>query len=362
VIPTKVVRSVKRADVDPRQVVNEFENLLRKGAPLRIAGKAARDPDLLWRKRLKPKHKIRLFETDFYLTNVLQIPELRFFVGFVVQSVNDQPTIYPRIIYKDLSLAWRSASHFSILNGSIWVGKGDVRIDQHDGFETVESIEATTDLPTEMQTAVEKLLAETRRAANGDGIMELVLRQAPSAQVEPFADFRRPRAAAQADPKNLINHGQPVAWFAMPGDPKSLKLVDGFQPDFQDGIMERSRSRSRLYGGTLRRFRILSENRKIQYYFIAGARHVWIYPPQSTTTELTSFGVRTIDVKADDDLFIPGYEYHHWEQTDNGLELYSQIPDGYAGAVCPVDDVKADASPWLDQIPLIQEFRKQVMN
>ena len=125
--------------------------------------------------------------------------------------------------------------------------------------------------------------------------------------------------------------------------------------------MERAISRSKLYGGKLKRFRILSVNRRIQYYFVAGRRHSWIIPPQATTTELSSYGVRTIDVIADDDLFIPGYEYHHEEETPHGVEWYSQIPAGYAGEVCPVDDAKADASPWLDRIPVIQEFRRKVL-
>ena len=108
-------------------------------------------------------------------------------------------------------------------------------------------------------------------------------------------------------------------------------------------------------------FRILSSNRKVQYYFIAGPKHAWIIPPQALTTELSSYGVRTISVVADDDLFIPGYEYHHYEETNNGVELYSQIPKGFAGEICPVDDAKADASPWLNQIPVIREFRRVVL-
>ena len=82
-------------------------------------------------------------------------------------------------------------------------------------------------------------------------------------------------------------------------------------------------------------------------------------PPQATTVELSSYGVRTIDVQADDDMFIPGWEYHHYEETKNGVELYSQIPPGFAGEVCPLDDAKADAGPWLDKIPIIKPFRKQ---
>jgi hypothetical protein len=64
-------------------------------------------------------------------------------------------------------------------------------------------------------------------------------------------------------------------------------------------------------------------------------------------------------VHADDDLFIPGYEYHHLEE--NG-ELYSQIPTGYVGETCPFDDAKADASPWLNELPIIKLFKRQILS
>ena len=50
------------------------------------------------------------------------------------------------------------------------------------------------------------------------------------------------------------------------------------------------------------------------------------------------------------------------EETASGeMELYTQIPTGFAGEVCELDDAKADASPWLDQIPMIKEFRRKVL-
>jgi hypothetical protein len=111
----------------------------------------------------------------------------------------------------------------------------------------------------------------------------------------------------------------------------------------------------------LRRFRILSRNRVIQYVFIAGPEHVWILPPQATTTELSSFGVRTIDVVADTDLFVPGWEYHYLDTDRDPPALYSQIPKGFAGRVCPADANKASASPWLDRLPVVREFRRKVL-
>ena len=366
-IPTEIIPSVKSCDLSPRKVGSEFMSLLESGWPLKISGLARTQPDLLFSKWLKPKFKIELFGNLFYFTNVRQIPELRFFVCYFVQpkkgksSANAKSPIYPRIIYKDLSLSWRTASHFTFQDEEIWVGKGDVRSEFRDGEEMIVSAEETTDLPTEMQTAVERLIALGSKPRSGNGILDLVLKRAAGDRVEPFRDFIAPREKAQSNKKNLIHGNKPIARFTRANDPRSHKFVKGFEPDFKNGIIEKSTSKSQLYGGMLRRFRILSTNKLVQYYFIAGAAHVWIIPPQATTTELSSYGVRTIDVIADDDLFLPGYEYHYYEETENGMELYSQIPTGFAGDVCPRDDAKADASPWLNEIPIIKKFRREVL-
>ncbi len=71
------------------------------------------------------------------------------------------------------------------------------------------------------------------------------------------------------------------------------------------------------------------------------------------------------DTVVPDDLMIPGYEYHYMDDSmdDRGgsPELYSQIPAGFAGAISEHDDAKADASPWLDKIPVIRRFRRKLL-
>ncbi len=357
-IPTLLIPSITRCDLTARAVQREFNTFCESAAKLTIAGRA-RSLDELFARNLRPRHKLELFDTQFFFSRVFQIPELKFFVGYVVQKDGrHRTTIAARVFYKDLSLSWRVASHFTLEDGALWVGKGDVRDEMENGDELIVSNESTTDLPHEMQTAVESLLQFGGKPQGSLSILKLVLKQAPADRVEPYRDFVAPRQAAQSNPRNLVNQGRSIARFQRRNDPQSLKIKKGFEPDFEDGVIERSESKSKLYGGRLRRYRILSANRKVQYYFLQGAKHVWIIAPQALTTELSSYGVRTIDVTADDDLFIPGYEYHHAEETENGVELYSQIPDGFAGDVCEVDDAKADASPWLNQIPVIQEFRR----
>jgi len=363
-IPTEIVSSVHADQSSPRAIGKSFDELLANGAKLCVSGTANKNPLLLSDKALRPRTRFRLFETEFYLSGIIQIPELRFFAAYIVQQTSQGKTsVFPRVFYKDLSLVWRSASHFAFEDdGDLWIGKGDVQHSVEDGFVMVESVESTTDLPIEIQSTLEDLLSHSVKAKKGNyDFLRWILKEGPSDRVEPYDDFVKPRERAATFAPNLINRGRSVAKFRKPGDPSSLQVTKGFEPDFSDGIIEKTRSQSRLYGGTLRRFRILSVNKLIQYYFIAGPKHVWIVPPQATTTQLSSYGVRTIDVVADDDLFIPGYEYHHEVITEFGKEMYSQIPRGFAGKICPVDDAKADASPWLEKIPLIREFRKNVL-
>ena len=166
---------------------------------------------------------------------------------------------------------------------------------------------------------------------------------------------------AAADKRNLINGGRSIARFTRKNDPTSLRVVPGFEPDFAKGILERSDGRSAMYGGPLRRFRILSRNQKVQYLFFSGPKHVWIIPPQATTTELSTYGVRTVDVVDDEDLFVPGYEYHYFGEEADESEHFSQIPEGFAGEPSERDGDRADASAWLDPIPIIREFRRKVL-
>jgi hypothetical protein len=74
-----------------------------------------------------------------------------------------------------------------------------------------------------------------------------------------------------------------------------------------------------------------------------------------------SYGVRTVDVVTDEDLCIPGYEYHFLDDDEDPPVMFSQIPEGYAGETSEVDRYRADASPWLDELPVIREFRRKVL-
>jgi hypothetical protein len=349
--------------ITPQQVAREFHQLIDSGVQIRCAGDARDDPECLLSGGYTPKYKVDLFDTTYFLTNARQNPDIRFFVAYVVQKNprTGRAEIYPRIFYKDISLIWRSASHFVRSEDENWIGKGEMRTYVIDGEEIEQSVEETTDLPLEIQTALETLSRKTRRVPFDEVAIALVLRRGHDDRIEPYRDFLEPRVRARSDPRNLINRGRSVARFTRKNDPTSLRFVNGFQPDFERGVVEVSTSTSKLYGGRLKRIRLLSKNRKIQYLFFAGPRNVWIIPPQTTAANLTSYGVRAIDVIADEDLCIPGYEYHFLDDSEDPPVLVSQIPEGFAGAASEFDPSRADASPWLDRIAVIREFRRKIL-
>ena len=337
-------------------MAREFERVLASGAKLVATGSAQRRPRVLLQRGYTPKYKLELFDATYYLTSPRQNDDIRFYVAYV--RLDDGARIYPRIFYKDLSLTWRSASHYVRSDEENWIGKGDVKTVVENGEERVESDEGTTDLPLEIQTALETLSRRARRIRYDDAAVGLVLRGAPNDRIEPYRDFTGPRRRDAADPRNLVNRGRPIARFTRKNDPTSLRFARGFEPDFACGVVERSEGTSRLYGGRLRRYRIASRNGRAQYLFIAGPRQVWIASCQATTTQIMSYGVRTIDAVVCDELLIPGYEYHFVDEDAHSPALHSQVPPGFAGVPSEIDSFRVDTSAWLDQLPVIRQFRR----
>lgn len=365
-IETRIVTGIAACPLTPAGVAREFRGLVDSGARIRPAGSARSRPRSLLARGYVPRHRLRLFDTVFYLAALRQEPNARFFIAYVMLGADrdvapSRRQLFARYFYKDASLVWRSASHFARSDSENWIGKGDLkRVKEESGEVALYSAEETTNLPLEIQGPLDTVSRLKQRIRHDESAIGLVLRRAPDDRIEPYADFVAPRRRAAADPRSLVHGGEPVAWFARHGDPESLLFARGYAPDFTRGILEMTRSGSRLYGGEIRKYRILSSNRRIQYQFVAAPRHVWIVPPQALTTELSSYGVRTVDVAADDDLSIPGYEYHYIDDSEDPPRLYSQIPEGFAGEICPGDPARADSAPWLEALPVVREFRKAI--
>ena len=242
---SRIEPSAELSEMTSRQVEREFRSLIAGGTRIRAAGEARTDPLRLLSEGYTPKCKIELFDTIYYLTNIRQNPDIRFFVTYVVQRrfATGRLEIYPRIFYKDISLVWRSASHFISSESENWIGKGDVETIIENGEEMVCSAEQTTDLPLELQTALEGMSRRIRRIPIDEVALALVLRQAPDDRIEPYRDFSEPRKRAQSDRRNLINGGRKVARFTRQNDPTSLEIAAGYEPDFGGGAFSRSARR-----------------------------------------------------------------------------------------------------------------------
>jgi hypothetical protein len=347
-----VVKSVAPSDASPRAVAREVAALLSAGGTIRPAGTARARPALLLAS-YPPRYAVQLFDARFYLAELREDENFRFFVAYV--RLGGAAELFPRLLYKDSSLVWRCATHWISAPGVHWIGKGDCKLVDAETGETVCSAEETTNLPYELQAALDELSRRAKRVVWDARALGRILRRAPVGRFEAYADFIGPRRRAMAKGTGRVYGGKPVAWFVRRGEPGSLRFAPGYAPDFER-LVEVTRSASRMYGGEIRKLRFLSRNGCIQYQFVAGPRHVWIIPAQALTTELSSYGVRTVDVVADEDVFVPGYEYHYLEDG----ELYTQIPPGFAGAASEVDPTRADASPWLEKLPVIQEFRRRI--
>jgi hypothetical protein len=360
-IETQIVPSARLAKRSPARLRRELCARLDAGAEFVCAGLARRAPGRLIA-AYPPRAFTERFGTGFYLSAPRQNEDIRFVVAYLVPDFarRDAP-IFARLFYKDVSLIWRAASHFIRSAGENWIGKGDVHVVDVGDEELETSAEETTDLPLELQDALEEVSSRAVSVPHDRRAVEWVLRRAPDRRIRAYRDFTEPRRRAQSNPANLVNRGRPIAQFTRAGDPGSLRFAKGYEPDFERGVLERSSSTSRLYGGRLRRYRIVSRNRRIQYLFFAGPKQVWIIPPQALTTELSTYGVRTIDVAAPEELCIPGFEYHFREGGDPEGPLVSQIPAGHVGAQSERDPARADASPWNERLPVIREFRRRIL-
>jgi hypothetical protein len=230
------------------------------------------------------------------------------------------------------------------------------------GYDICASAEETTNLPLEIQSALDCALSRSSRIVRDSRTVELVLRRGSENRIAPFDDFPGPRKRARSDPRNLVNRGRRVARFARRGEPESLVFAPGFEPDFRGGTIEISSLSSRLYGGLVARHRIVSKNEKVQYLFYAAPRQTWVGACQPTTRDITSYGVRSLDALVDEELLMPGYEYHQPDENGHVPDELRQVPEGFEGANSTLDPARVDTSPWLDRVPVLREFRRTLGN
>jgi hypothetical protein len=355
--------SVEPASQSPADVRREFLELTDDGTRIHCVGSARRNPRRLLTLGYAPRYRIDCFNVTFYLCDVRKNEDVRFAVAYLAlhEHARRRPTVYARLLYKDGSLLWRCASHFAKSRHENWIGKGDLKLVRENGSDFYYSAEHTTDLPLEMQAAVESVTQRATRVPVDRRALALVVRRSGHTRLIAYQDFVEPRRAAAAKARSLVNGGKPIARFTRANDPASLVFTRGFEPDFSRAArIDVTASYSRLYEGEIRRYRLFSRNRRVQYVFFAAPRLAWLGYPQAVTTALSRYGVRMIDVNVPDELVVPGMEYHYLETHDPPVWM-SQIPPGFAGPVSPVDPWRADAFAWLEQLPVIAEFRRKVL-
>ncbi|MBN3041300.1 MAG: hypothetical protein JW867_09225, partial [Candidatus Omnitrophica bacterium] len=350
-----------------RQVGYEFRKLIKDGVELKVAGEARKNPMSLLSKGYTPKYKIELFDTTYYLTNLKADDDERFFIGYVLQRhpKSGKNIIYARYFYKDYSLIWRSASHYhGTRKASSWLGKGDMKAVVENGEEVFVSMEETTNLPYEIQSTLDELSTRASLLRQDAKAVRLVLRRAPNTRPEPYQDFVAPRrdAAQRIQP---VNRGRKIAYFTRKGNPRSLRFAKGFEPDYHNGLVEVSTDSGALadlYGGEVKKYRFLSKNKEVCYQFLAAPNIFWVNPPQAAAGELTSYGVRPIDVNFDDNAFLSGLDYYEEPDPENSVAGFSQIPQGYAGKTNDILENLSDTSKWNDKLPHIRVFKRKFIN
>ncbi len=341
------------------EVQAKLSGLFNAGAKIVVAGRAKHRRQNYLPQRYPPLFHLSLHNVEIYLAGLREFEGFTFFVAYVVPAKGHRRgvRIYPRIFYKDVSLIWRSATHYIRTDDEHWVGKGAIKPVLEDGVEVWYSAEETSDLPLEMQPALDAASRRSPRSLADAEALGLVLRNAPSDRVEPYRDFLAPREAAAHKADWLVNAGHPIAWFEDGRKPESLKFADGFEPDFRTGYIDASLSKSAFYGGDVIKARFLSTNRQVHYLFVKTPGVSWLIPPQSVLEELTTFAVRPVDAEVDERLCLPGFEYHFLDETTDPPSWHTQIPAGFAGSPHPVDDDRASTKPWNDRLPVLSAFQ-----
>ena len=210
-IPVEIIPNVKVTDRTPGQVARQFHGLLDNGYELRVDGQAGKDPMQLLRRGYTPKYEITLFENRFFLGNLRDVEGLKVLPAFVLPAEQGRKRrIHARVFYKDASLVWRSASHYIDTPEEDWIGKGAVKRVKVDGESRWFSAEETTNLPLEIQAALDEASRRGPRSRSDHRILSLVLRTRHRIGSGRIRTFEAPREglATATPPTELTTTGR----------------------------------------------------------------------------------------------------------------------------------------------------------
>src|SRR5262245_16086492 len=210
VLATCIAPGIRPRADSPRRIEQELRACLAAGARVVAAGTARARPAALLRLH-PPRYRLDLFGARFYLADLREDENFRFFVAYVRPA--GERDFFARLFYKDSSLVWRCATHVISAPGVHWIGKGDLKCIVEPDGELECSAEETTNLPYEMQAALDELSRRTKQVRWDARALARILRGAPIGRYEAYADFIGPRRRAAARRANRIHGGRPVAWF-----------------------------------------------------------------------------------------------------------------------------------------------------
>ncbi len=337
-------------------IEGEFEQLVKR-VPVQISGDITYEE--LMNAGFQPHYKIVVNGVAYYVSEPYTPSHGR--ASFVYYFYRKNPKtgeeeIFTRSVYRSNSQnVLRVASHRRPERR--WIGKG--------------LGQATTTLPLELQSTFEKIYQTALskgKLEKKEAFYEILRAKDSHMPADSFMKsmiaYERGEEAEQKDEKEpeeqiLIGkfneHDRDQIEFIKGemifprGIPETFGFTPGFEPDFENGVVETFETDNPVYGGKVTSYRIISKNKEAQYLFNVDMKgRVWIGDVQGTHSEITRFGVRKNTIYIPSDFLTPANEYE------------SEIPEGYKGEWQHSD--YWDASAYIDKLPVVQEFRDKVLN
>ncbi len=317
-----------------------FDRLVERGTPIQIYGQTSFRA--LERDGLGPKHQVKFGADTYYFSHpFIDAGGRTVFVMYLhhVDSTTGRPVIFVNAVYRSNSQnVWRAAS--SSPDGR-YIGKGLGETSQM--------------LPVELQGHLERMVSHQQV---GGGLHEipgrfyhvlgedertplvtlLNVRQLPNT---PKVIVAREDTSRHMDP-HVANH--------------HFIFTPGYEPNFHHGVVHNFTTENPIYG-MVSSYVVRSTNGALQYLFnVDRAGRVWIGGVQTTSVALNRQGVRVDRVTVPDALLTPAFEY--LRQMPRGYEVG---PLHMKERMHPTDSHYADATPFLNQLGVIQDFRRYVL-
>ena len=209
--------------------------LTENGARIRCVGSARRNPKRLLSLGYVPRYKLELFGVTYYMCDVRQNEDVRFFPAYIVH----EGEVHARLLYKDGSLLWRCASHFAKSATENWIGKGDLKLEVENGCDVLLHRRAH-----HRPAARDADGGRVAHAAREPGRHRPRGARARSCGARPTTGSARTatspsRAGARRRTRATSSTaGRSIARFLRPNVPESLRFAAGFEPDFRSGLID----------------------------------------------------------------------------------------------------------------------------